>query len=41
MFKVKLIITIIAAVFLVTQGNSFSQGKANDGSSDLTIIQKK
>ncbi|MBK7253140.1 MAG: hypothetical protein IPI04_04270 [Ignavibacteria bacterium] len=32
MFKVKLIITIIASVFLVTQGNSFSQEKTITGS---------
>ena len=39
MFKVKLIITIIAAVFLVTQGNSFSQEKTITGSFGQTINQ--
>ena len=39
MFKVKLIITIIAAVFLVTQSNSFSQEKTKTGTSGQTINQ--
>jgi hypothetical protein len=39
MSKVKLIISIIAAVFLVTQGNSFSQEKEITGTSVQTINQ--
>ena len=39
MFKVKLIITIVTAVFLVTQSNLFSQEKTITGSSVQTINQ--
>lgn len=39
MFKVKLIISIVIAVFLVTQSNIFSQEKAITGSSGQTINQ--
>lgn len=39
MFKVKLIISIVTAVFLVTQSNIFSQEKAITGSSVQTINQ--
>ena len=38
MFKVKLVITIAATVFLVTQSNSFSQEKAISGSNENTVI---
>ena len=38
MFKIKLVITIIATVFLVTQSNLFSQEKAITGSNENTII---
>lgn len=39
MFKVKLVITIIAAVFLVTQSNSFSQEKTKTGLSGQMVSQ--
>ena len=39
MFKAKLIITIVTAVFLVTQSNLFSQEKAITGTYENTIIQ--
>ncbi|HMS35397.1 MAG TPA: hypothetical protein PKC91_15050 [Ignavibacteria bacterium] len=39
MLKVRLIITIVTAVFLVTQSSLFSQEKAITGSSEYTIDQ--
>ena len=38
MFKVKLVFTIVATVFLVTQSNSFSQEKAITGSNENAIF---
>ena len=38
MFKIKLVITIVSAVFLVTQSNSFSQEKAITGSNENAIF---
>lgn len=38
MFKAKLVIAIVAAVFLVTQSSSFSQEKAITGANKNTII---
>ena len=39
MFKVKLAITLVAAVFLVTQSNLFSQEKAISGAYVNTLVQ--
>ena len=39
MFKTKLVISIVTAVFLVTLSNSYSQGKAVTGSSENTFHQ--
>ena len=39
MYKSILVITIVTAVFLVTQSNSYSQEKALSGSSELVINQ--
>ena len=38
MFKIKLVITIVSAVFLVTQSNSLSQEKAITGSNENAIF---
>lgn len=40
MFKAKSVISVLTTVLFVFLSNSFSQGKANAGSSDLTIIHK-